>query len=227
MTDDLLPITQFVPSEVTPAPTALQVPTQRVRDKGAVKYAGFKIAVSAHRADVETWLLQGIPYTEICRRLNTVGFSTNVLTVRKFKINYLDTIDAKVKEELVQHAKADTEANDSVVVGDITHSRISRVESLRQLLAATELKIKEMGENPGKEPKDLMAYGNYLDRMARLRGELEVVQMSSEVERERTKAITAVAECALKYLKTNENAAFRFISEVTAIKNRKDLPTDG
>jgi len=56
MTDDLLPITQFVPSEVTPAPTALQVPTQRVRDKGAVKYAGFKIAVSAHRADVETWL---------------------------------------------------------------------------------------------------------------------------------------------------------------------------
>jgi len=222
MTDDLLPIT---PLTDMPVQTSVLKPKQRrIKNTTTVHFAGYKVVSSVHRLDIEKWLMQDISVLEIERRLRDLGENISRATLAAYKVNYLSTLDEKAKAALAETVAVDRAAEDSMVIGELTHSRISRVESLRQLITITESKIKEM---TGKESKDMMAFGSYLDRLAKLRGELETVDQLSEVERERTKGIMTVAKCALKYLKGRDVDAHRFISEVAAIRNRKDMPTDG
>jgi hypothetical protein len=216
MTDDLLPITPLAALNAIPVK----------QPKGPRGFGGSKIARSRHKEIVTKWLLQGLDFAEVQRRLKEDGFFVSPITVASFYTNYVKVLDTAVQAKIVEaDKKEDTEKNEAIV-DEVAHGQISRVDSLKKLIISTETKIKAMDAAKSVANQDMMTYGNYLDRLARYREELETAQKMSEIEREREKALRQLFSRALVYLKRNEDktGAIYLAEDLTALLRRQELP---
>lgn len=181
---------------------------------------GNKIEVSPHRDKIAKMLLMKKGYMTILRYMDEIDFHTDLLVLKGFEANYVSHLNNEARELLIAEEMEQRKARDEKVVSQAVHARLSRVESIVNLIEHTEDQITAMELNPRMSPFERDVLGKYYDKLLYFRGQLEKARTESEIEIERTKAIKQVAEVAIEYLKGDPNHVDTFIKRVIAIKDR-------
>lgn len=213
---------------VVPTPQEVSTGTPFKKSSGHPRTPiGKKIYDSPHKDFVATLLLTDKGLEETRRQLKKLGFPVNAITLKGFYENYVLTLEQSVKDELIRLAKEKQKVEETKVIKEVVHYRLSVVESTVLLLQDCErlaARVREGIDSQDKpSPYHLDSLGRYYDRIKFLREYLSRLQKDSEIEIEREKAIEAIADIALDYIKDDEEKSKEFIDRVTEFKKRLDL----
>lgn len=162
---------------------------------------GAKIEESPQRDQVVTMLLMEQSYAHILRYLDKAGLPVRPETLKDFQDNYVAELAKEVKDKMLASALDEQRKRNETLVTAATYAHMSRVDTLILLIGEAESQIETIKAEPGSTWMNRQELGTWLDRVYKLRTELEEARVSSEVQMERAKAIDAVAALALKYLK--------------------------
>lgn len=178
---------------------------------------GAKIEESQFRDTVATMLLIGQPYAYIQRFLEKSKFSVKFDTLKKFESNYVAKLSEEVKLLMTEQALAERRKREEKVIQNATYANMSRADALIQLLGEAEAQISAMKAESVSTWMSRQEIGSWMDRVYRLRTELEEARLSSEVQIERGKAIEAVVALALKLFKESQHIE-EFIKQSDVIR---------
>lgn len=202
-------------------PESVDLPKQPFRPT-----PGSKLANSPHADAVTVMLLMRKGYASILRYLDNQKFHVDILTLKEYETNFVSKLAQDVRDVLVKKAQEDENGKQQQLINRAVHARLSRVESLMVLIAKAEDQATQIEEKGNPTSFDREFHGRCLDRIRYYRDQLEKARLESEVELERAKAIEAVANVGLEYLKDNPTLAEEFINHVTAIRDHRDRATD-
>ena len=170
-------------------------------EEGKKRRPGAKIEESPQRDQVVTMLLMEQSNAHILRYLDKAGLPVRPETLKDFQDNYVAELAKEVKDKMLASALDEQRKRNETLVTAATYAHMSRVDTLILLIGEAESQIETIKAEPGSTWMNRQELGTWLDRVYKLRTELEEARVSSEVQMERAKAIDAVAALALKYLK--------------------------
>lgn len=179
---------------------------------------GSKINESQHRDVVATMLLMGQSYAYIQRYLEKSGLPVKYETLKEFESNYVEALSKEMKDLLVSKAMEERKKNDEKIIHTATYANLSRVETLVLLLGEAEAQINALKENGPGTWMTRRETGDWMDRVYRLRTELEEARLESEVQIERTRAIDEATKLAVKLFKDHSKIE-EFIKSVDVIRS--------
>ena len=209
-----------VPQE--PSVIALSAPRRTV-GRPPWQKPGYKIEASPYKEEVARILLTTASVMSAVRFLVSHDLKCDYATVCGFRDNYVATMEQDVKDSILAEARKQQEKQKEEVVSAAVHAHISRVESMVILIEEVEVQMARLKSKTTRSAHEEALIGDSVDRLARLRGELEALQWKSEVERERRQAIHDTAQIAFHYMKERSQAEMQeFIGRCADLVVRKD-----
>ena len=185
---------------------------------------GRKITNSSFRDEAAKMLLTDKCIEATCRFLQSKGLKVSNRTVKAFRDNYVTILDQQVKDKLLEEATQRAQEEQTKVVEEVCHYKLTTVESTIELLKVCQKQLTALQAScTPSNTFQLTLLCTFVDKIKFLREYLSQLQAESEVELEREKAITDCCDIAFQFFKDRPEDAEAFIQQISDYKSRKQL----